>query len=445
MNKLWCLLFFLALGGLTHAQVFGIDDSLKKIPRSKERSLEELCRYISENSSSDLEKARGAYYWIANNIRYDAKKFFKDKPSNSRPGDVFSKRKAVCEGYANLFGEMCSMMNIECVVVVGYSKGYGYKPGQALTIADHAWNAVRVDSTWRLVDATWASGDIHKRLFRKFVPKFYDEYFNVPPKEMALTHLPELPMWQLLEDPVPVKLFSGDEKKLHWHLNNPGTVKYSYRDTIRMMHPDTAKYTMKYGAMALRFNAQNTVPLALAGLSLMSNLEYKSQFRSNGQGAGKGEIDSMIQMAARALALLKIVKSPRQSVMDGVKDLMEWTNAKLSQMHLERAKLHLDEGRSDTISSLDSLAIRLRPVLESLDKAIKCSIESNSKLLHRAVCARAYEHYIAAYSQYAARQQREQEKEKKQKITKEIASFVQQVKKAVPPSCSCYEEIKKWQ
>lgn len=56
--------------------------------------------------------------------------------------------KAVCEGYARAFKTLMDSQNIECVIVVGY---FYNDNGQ---LEPHAWNNVRLDGKWYLVDCT---------------------------------------------------------------------------------------------------------------------------------------------------------------------------------------------------------------------------------------------------------------------------------------------------
>lgn len=57
---------------------------------------------------------------------------------------VFIDKIAVCDGIASAFKLMCLIEGIECIEVVGDA-------GEA-----HAWNKVRIDGEWLVVDATWS-------------------------------------------------------------------------------------------------------------------------------------------------------------------------------------------------------------------------------------------------------------------------------------------------
>jgi transglutaminase/protease-like cytokinesis protein 3 len=45
----------------------------------------------------------------------------------------------------------------------GFAKGFGYKIGEPLSTPNHAWNAVRIDGNWYLLDATWDAGVVGEK------------------------------------------------------------------------------------------------------------------------------------------------------------------------------------------------------------------------------------------------------------------------------------------
>lgn len=70
---------------------------------------------------------------------------------------------------------------------------------------NHRWNAVLVDSTWYLLDVTWASGFISYS--DQFVKAYDDYYFLTPPLDFIRDHYPEDNRWTLLVDPPTLKEF----------------------------------------------------------------------------------------------------------------------------------------------------------------------------------------------------------------------------------------------
>jgi hypothetical protein len=67
--------------------------------------------------------------------------------------------------------------------------------GQRFNETDHAWNAVRLEGTWHLVESTWGAGSVE---FRKYVADYRPAWFDMDPRLFALNHMPEDPRWLLL-------------------------------------------------------------------------------------------------------------------------------------------------------------------------------------------------------------------------------------------------------
>lgn len=167
-----------------------------------------LARHLVKPARSDAEKARALYSWIALNIRYDTEAFFADRPSAGTAEEVLKTRLSVCNGYARLYEALAKEAGLEARLVSGYGRGYGCQPGDPIPKeSNHAWNAVKVDGQWRLLDSTWGAGHLDED--GSFVRSFDDFWFLTPPKQFLATHYPEEPRWQLLPKPVDGKAFTA--------------------------------------------------------------------------------------------------------------------------------------------------------------------------------------------------------------------------------------------
>ncbi len=115
---------------------------------------------------------------------------------------------AVCEGYSNIFKELCIAAGLESEKVSGYAKGYGYIEKKSFTRTNHAWNVVKIDNQWRIFDVTWASG-YGKNVDGKMVSisEFDEKWFDIEPKIAIFSHLPEDPKWQLISNTLTLKQF----------------------------------------------------------------------------------------------------------------------------------------------------------------------------------------------------------------------------------------------
>ena len=174
-----------------------LDSHALKAPAEVEKSLDDLAAYLVKPAKSDRVKARLIYRWITDRVAYDADSFLNKTRGDNTPEGVLTSRKCVCEGYSRLFDALAKRAGLEEVRVTGVAKGAGTPDDQGPV--GHAWNAVKLDGQWRLVDSTWGAGSLNGAKFRKG----YDDYYLfVAPERLIFTHFPEDSKWQLLDPPV---------------------------------------------------------------------------------------------------------------------------------------------------------------------------------------------------------------------------------------------------
>jgi hypothetical protein len=183
-----------------------IDRHALNAPESAERSVQTLAKYLIRPARNDEEKARAIFRWITANISYDTRSYFTGTARPSSPNSVLRNKTAVCEGFSGLFETLGRQAGLEISTIGGYAKGYDSSVGDRFSgPSNHAWNAVRIDGVWRLMDATWGSGTMDEN--GRYVRSFNDYFFFTPPEQMIYTHFPENPEWQLLEKKVPLEDF----------------------------------------------------------------------------------------------------------------------------------------------------------------------------------------------------------------------------------------------
>lgn len=79
--------------------------------------------------------------------------------------------KVVCEGYAKAFQLLLNAAGIENIYIVGNGKvGTSWQ--------GHAWNQVKIENEWYLVDLTWNDGTVISR-----------KYFNLDQKAFSINHV----------------------------------------------------------------------------------------------------------------------------------------------------------------------------------------------------------------------------------------------------------------
>jgi hypothetical protein len=233
--------------------------------------LDSLALHLTGTFTGDAQKARSIFSWVAYHVEYDVSAINKNTVNNTsqHPVEVLKKRKAVCEGYANLVKALCDLSGLQCYVVYGI----GAVDNHPLP---HAWNVVSIDGRWQLMDATWAAGGVNDRL-KVFRKKFNDEWFFTNPEKFVLTHYPEDVMWQLLHEPIAKSSFLRKD-------NTPFENFFMFKDTIAsfltIFEFDSITALQQQLQRILRYDAINTI--ARNNLRLLTGFsEYKKIDEAN--------------------------------------------------------------------------------------------------------------------------------------------------------------------
>jgi hypothetical protein len=204
-----CLLLNLVFLHTAFSQKYNaVDKIVLKYPKQFDTT-EKLAERIQKDFTSDYDKARAIYSWIAFNVKYDlatylnpprAKGFSysteqekqkKLQQLNERElNKVFKSQKAVCEGFTLLYSHVASLVGLKCEIVKGDSKTRLNDIGRQDISSNHAWNMVLIDGKWRLVDVTWGEGYFDQskgKLTKDFTPI----YFDMAPKYFFAKHFPD--------------------------------------------------------------------------------------------------------------------------------------------------------------------------------------------------------------------------------------------------------------
>lgn len=175
------------------------------VPDSLSRSASSLASYIRNRYKSPEQQIQALYSWVTANIRYDEDSSFylnRALDHEAKIAALLRRRKGVCEGYAGLFADLTSKIELRSYVVYGYPAGVNTRG-----MTGHAWCAVELDGDWWLFDPTWDAAGQQGEF----------QYFMVAPSSFISTHIPFDPLWQLLEKPVGYRnSFSGKKESLHY-------------------------------------------------------------------------------------------------------------------------------------------------------------------------------------------------------------------------------------
>ncbi|WP_439185280.1 transglutaminase domain-containing protein [Carboxylicivirga taeanensis] len=210
--KRGCLvvLLLIAVSGLKAQIKSAIVEKVNGYPPTF-KHYEQLVQQITNDFKNDKDRAAAIYVWVAANIAYDTNGTPQSSMRISYRSEeeklqklqqlrkelavrTLKKKRAVCQGYAELYRLLCEACGIRCEVVEGYSKTRPEQIGQMPQSADHAWNAIWLDEKWHWVDVTWGAGHV-KLQNNRFVPDFSDVYFMMSPALFALNHFPEDVKW----------------------------------------------------------------------------------------------------------------------------------------------------------------------------------------------------------------------------------------------------------
>ncbi|EAS19457.1 conserved hypothetical protein [Flavobacteria bacterium BBFL7] len=192
------LIFLFFIGFLSNAQsdFTEIDNRVANIGLSHK---DELAKKITSGFNTDLEKVRAIFVWITDNISYDFELYESEKlqkefyvSENNVIDMTLERKKAICSGYSILFKKLCDDIKIECKIINGYSKQW-LDSFVSKKVSDHAWNVVKIDEKWFLVDATWASKNEYSKERDEF-------WFMTKPEHFVYSHFPENENWTLLKN-----------------------------------------------------------------------------------------------------------------------------------------------------------------------------------------------------------------------------------------------------
>jgi transglutaminase superfamily protein len=248
------ILLFLIFSSLIFAQ-----NAAGKKNYFNESTVAGMSAKITANCKTDYDKVRAIFIWVSENITYNTRSYSRNKKRKSEkvyvePVDtsaeltplvehvaqiVLQRRTAVCDGYTKLFKSLCDHAGIQNEIISGYGIT-NYSSGKFKT--NHNWNAVYIDSSWHLLDVTWAAGFI---LGGDFIRRYDDSYFFTPPQYFIRDHYPEDLRWTLMKDPPMPREFYQSPFKYGEFLKQKMTSYFPSRGIIDAKVGDTLQFNVE--------------------------------------------------------------------------------------------------------------------------------------------------------------------------------------------------------
>jgi hypothetical protein len=251
------LLFLLPPALLAQTDFYSIDRKVKDIPFADAKT---LAVQLSSLGKTEKEKARAIFRWITEHIDYNVVIYNRNKRSPGQfmeePDDslaplpslnervaakVLSRKMAFCDGYSRLFKTLCDFAGIKSEVISGYARTNTNRSGRFGV--NHTWNAVYLDSSWHLLDVTWASGFVSYA--NEYVRQYNDSWFLASPGKFIEDHYPEELHWSLMATPPVYREFNQSPFR-HSGYNKAGITAISpLKGVIDVKEGDTILIEMK--------------------------------------------------------------------------------------------------------------------------------------------------------------------------------------------------------
>ncbi|MGD6843988.1 transglutaminase domain-containing protein [Bacillus infantis] len=146
---------------------------------SEAPEIKSLAGKLTSGKSSEKEKIKAIYEYVAKNVSYDVDKYENSTFSwDDSALKTLETKTGVCQDYAYLATALVRASGIEARIIEGTARG-GFWP------SNHAWVEGKSNGSWIVMDPTWGAGYIQND---QFVAKYTDKYFEPNKAEFEKTH-----------------------------------------------------------------------------------------------------------------------------------------------------------------------------------------------------------------------------------------------------------------
>ncbi|WP_430402990.1 transglutaminase domain-containing protein [Fluviicola sp.] len=199
-------------------------NKIAQLASKEDRSWNKVSHLIGDSCKTELERVYTIYSYIAGSYKYDLNRlkliYKREIKRELYLSEVIKKKKGVCGDFANLFVTLCDSLDIGCFRVSGYSRSFNLFHPVRKNYYNHAWNVVRVDGNWYVLDVTFGMQHFTKKKFDKEQID-YDFLFTDPVK-FGIIHLPADPAFQLVNQERSYKDFRYH--RFLWRISNTNEI-----------------------------------------------------------------------------------------------------------------------------------------------------------------------------------------------------------------------------
>ena len=249
--------------------------ALKNSPIS---SVLELTKRITTTSASKKEQLQLFLLWMHDNMNIDSVRLFQGGNPLS-DDEAFAQRIGLCDEYSNITTAFCQLANIPVYKVAGYVKYPTFKPGDKFTEANHAWNAVFIDSSWLLCDLFWSTAALTDDFGTKphFIKRVDIDYFLAEPSEIINDHLPADPVFQFSTQPIAIDAFTSKREGIDTSI--PKMKYLNYQDSLVMLSKlNSVDQELRIAHHIYDYNKQN--PDALIAVSYNTGVDLVNKTKA---------------------------------------------------------------------------------------------------------------------------------------------------------------------
>ncbi|GGK82685.1 hypothetical protein GCM10011405_33110 [Rufibacter glacialis] len=223
------------------------------IPAAQAKTTAGIAAYLNSHFQTPQQKIQALYGWLAANITYDVQalasmpRYYEKQALITQ---TLATRKALCQGYAEVFQEVCARMGIPAYLVTGF-----VVPKGTSTQVGHAWGAAQIEGQWYLFDPTWGAGYMEEGAF---VSRPNTRYFMVAPATMIQTHIPFDPLWQFSQRPLSYQEFLSAKAGVARPTAVRPSPVFSFRDSLAAY--EASSHRKRLEGTIRRISAHKVIP-----------------------------------------------------------------------------------------------------------------------------------------------------------------------------------------